>query len=105
MRSHANELINCDEIGDKDDIEELSWARNCGVPIITTIHASNFEELISRKAGKALLDTGAFSYAIFLKGRNAPGQVEEVISLDDYKATGSLSNNSLRRNAWAMAGR
>ena len=50
VRSLDAQLILCDEIGTAEDARAILGAANCGVPVVTTAHASSVEELICRPA-------------------------------------------------------
>lgn len=67
--------IICDELGNYDDVAAIMSGINSGVGFVCTIHANNKEELLSSKIACELLQTGAFSRVVFLKGREFPGQI------------------------------
>ena len=59
-RTLSPEILMIDEIG-ADDAPELISVVKCGIPLIATAHASNFEELLTKPSLQQLLETGAFS--------------------------------------------
>lgn len=81
-RCFAPEFIICDEIA-PDDTEALLNALFSGVKIITSVHAGCREELFSRPFLRRIFSSGAFKTAILLKGTKTPGEIEEIIDLED----------------------
>lgn len=81
IRSLSPEVIICDEIGTKGDIEALMMAFNSGVNIITTIHGFDIEDLYKRKVFNELLDNQILQRAIILSGRNGVSTIENVYDL------------------------
>ena len=81
IRSLSPEVLICDEIGTKGDIEALMMAFNSGVNIITTIHGFTVEDLYKRKVFCGLLDNEILERAIILSNRRGVGTIESVHSL------------------------
>lgn len=64
------ELIIFDEIGTVLEASAVIEGFNCGVSVITTMHAGNFEELKKRKVFQMLYNTGAISNIFYInKGK------------------------------------
>lgn len=78
VRSMSPEIIICDEIGSAEEFDALAECRRCGVSVIATAHAENADSMIFGQ----LLDTNAFSTAVFLKDR----EVSAVKSLGERRA-------------------
>ncbi|MFW2487599.1 stage III sporulation protein AA [Clostridium chromiireducens] len=81
IRSLSPEVLICDEIATKGDIEALMMAFNSGVNIITTIHGFTIEDLYKRKVFCDLLDNYILERVIILSSRNGVGTIENVYSL------------------------
>ena len=81
LRCMSPQLIICDEIGGADDVNAVRGCVNSGVRLIATAHAKSMAELKKRPALRQILNTGAFSDIIFLRGRSRAGEVSEVTSL------------------------
>lgn len=81
IRSLSPEVLICDEIATKGDIEALMMAFNSGVNIITTIHGFAIEDLYKRKVFCDLLDNHILERVIILSSRNGVGTIENVYSL------------------------
>ena len=87
IRSLSPEVLICDEIGTKGDIEALMMAFNSGVNIITTIHGFTVEDLYKRMVFKDLLDNQILERAVVLSSRQGVGTVEDVYDLKGGKVT------------------
>lgn len=83
LRSLSPDIIVCDELGDREDVQALSDALRCGTAVVATAHARDMEDLRRRKLTADLLSTGAFRYVVFLADRRHAGQVREVYKLTD----------------------
>ncbi|WP_017208893.1 stage III sporulation protein AA [Clostridium beijerinckii] len=81
IRSLSPEVLICDEIGTKGDVEALIMAFNSGVNIITTIHGFTIEDLYKRRVLSDLLDNEILERVIILSNRNGIGTVENVYSI------------------------
>lgn len=81
LRTLSPEAIICDEVGASSDMSAIEQGVNSGVNIIATIHAGSYRELLSRKQGKALLDTCAFKTVVMLKSRESAGTIDKIIRL------------------------
>lgn len=75
VRVLSPQYVICDELGSKEDISAVTSGLNSGVRFVSTIHASNKDELLSRKNAIELLSTQAFKNIVFLKGRETPGEI------------------------------
>ena len=47
-RTMNAEIIICDEIGSKDDVEAILFAQNCGVPLLASAHGGSIEGILRR---------------------------------------------------------
>lgn len=83
IRSMAPDIIVCDEIGSKDDVEAIEHSVNCGVTIIATAHAANEDELRHKENIRAIAKTGAFSKIVFLSNKNSPGEIVKIAEVGD----------------------
>ena len=54
VRSMAPEVIICDEIGSKEDIEAIEYAMCSGVKGIFTAHGNSLEEILLNNSEKEL---------------------------------------------------
>lgn len=82
LRALSPDVIICDEIGTQQDVEAIAAAANAGVGLIVTIHANGYAALRRRPQYRKLIETGAFTHIVFLKGRNTPGEISEVIHVE-----------------------
>ncbi|MGN0143932.1 MAG: stage III sporulation protein AA [Clostridium sp.] len=81
IRSLSPEVLICDEIGTKGDIEALLMAYNSGVNIITSIHGFTIKDLYKRKVFQDLLDNGIIERAIVLSSRHGVGTIENIYEI------------------------
>lgn len=81
IRSLSPEVLICDEIGTKGDIDALMMAFNSGVNIVTTIHGFSVEDLYRRKVFGDLLKNEILERAIILSNNHGVGTIENVFSL------------------------
>lgn len=82
IRSLSPEVIICDEIGTKKDIEALSMAFNSGVKVITTIHGNDIEDLNKRTMIKELIIENVLERAVILSTKKGVGTLESVYSIN-----------------------
>lgn len=80
LRSMSPQIIICDEIGSKEDIEAIERAVCSGIKGIFTAHASNIEEVMQNVNLKKLMDSKLVRRVIVLDVRRK-GQVKEVIEI------------------------
>jgi len=81
LRSMGPDVIICDEIGRDEDVYAIDNIANSGVFIIASIHSSSIGELIRKPQFSKIIKTAAFEIAVILKGKKAPGEVAEIVSL------------------------
>ena len=84
LRSLSPQVLICDEIGTSRDVEAMLEAMRAGVPVIATAHGATIDELLSRPQIRHLLDNGAIDKIILLKGASHPGEIDQVIEVDDF---------------------
>lgn len=84
LRSLSPQVLICDEVGSSEEVDAMLEALNAGVPVITSAHASNEDELVSRPQLERLIDSGAIDRLIFLKGSKNPGTVRKVVTINRY---------------------
>ena len=84
LRCLSPQVIICDEIGSKSDVDAMLEAMNAGVPVIATAHASCEDELLGRPQIERLIDSGAIDKLIFLRGCDEPGAVRKVVTVNNY---------------------
>ena len=70
IRSMSPEVIICDEIGSKQDIEAINYAMCSGVKGIFTAHGDSIEEVLLNEDIKQLLDKCIIETIIVLDNNN-----------------------------------
>jgi stage III sporulation protein AA len=78
LRSMSPQVIATDEIGCRQDIEAI-WEMVCtGVSVLTTVHASRWQELEQRPYLRELVGEGIFRRYVFLSRCQGPGTLEGI---------------------------
>lgn len=90
IRSMAPDLIICDEIGTKKDMESVIAALNSGVNLITTIHGFGVEDMYERYLFKELIENNVFKRAIVLSNSKGVGTVDYIF---DFKLKTAIWGN------------
>lgn len=67
IRNLSPEVIVCDEIDLRNDLQALFLGLNSGVKFICSIHSGSIEELLRKKAVYSILQSDAFDKIILLK--------------------------------------
>ncbi|MGN0467278.1 MAG: ATPase, T2SS/T4P/T4SS family [Acutalibacteraceae bacterium] len=93
VRTLSPEIIVCDEIGTDNEVYAIRHGVNTGVRFIVTIHASDFDELVSRPQIERLLETYSFDSVVMLHGGSQPCKIKNT-----YDA-GELIDEIYRRRA------
>lgn len=81
IRSMAPEVIVCDEIGSKADIEAINMAICSGVKGIFTVHGNNLEEILLNNSLKELIEKHIIEIIIFLDDK-VRGNIKKVYRLN-----------------------
>lgn len=78
IRTMSPDVIICDEIGSKSDIDGIIMAYNSGVNVICTLHGNDIEDLYKREVFKNILSQGLIEKVIVLNSKNGAGNIEAV---------------------------
>lgn len=85
IRSMSPDVIVTDEIGHAADSEAIEEARRCGVAVIASAHASDWDDAQRRPALRDILARGAFERGILLSNRLGICTCERIV----HMATGA----------------
>lgn len=66
IRTMAPEIVACDEIGSKDDVEAIRYVLYSGVKGIFTMHGKNVDDLKNNKQIYELVENGEIEKVVFL---------------------------------------
>lgn len=77
------DVLVCDEIGTKGDLEALEYALNSGVRLVCTCHAADFDDLKKRPAVGRLMKQGYFDFAAMLGTGAMCGRLTAFYKLKD----------------------
>lgn len=80
IRSMAPQIIACDEIGSKEDVESINIAMCAGIKGIFTAHGGSIEEVRKNKEIKELLEQNIIERIILLD-KKQKGKVEKIYKL------------------------
>lgn len=78
LRSMNPRVIAVDEIGDRHDVEAVSYVINCGCSILATIHGSNIDDVRTRPVLRSLVDQKVFDRYIVLDGDKSVGTIGNI---------------------------
>lgn len=91
VRTMSPQVVAIDEVCEKEEIKAISAASNCGVKMIVTIHASSYNELLTKPQISALINTYSFDKLVLLMGSDNPGKISGIFD------TRELHDEILRR--------
>ncbi len=80
IRAMAPEAIVADEIGGLGDARALAEAARCGVAVVASAHAEDFDEALGRAALREALLGGTIRNVVLLGDR--PGEIRQIRCLD-----------------------
>ncbi len=83
IRTMTPDFIFVDEIGSESDYKAIEQSVYCGAEIIATMHIADKDMMLKRKNIKALLDTGAFRYIVFLGSGKNTGKIISVTGVSE----------------------
>ncbi|MBE5745855.1 MAG: stage III sporulation protein AA [Clostridiales bacterium] len=78
IRSMSPNVIITDEIANKEDVDAINYAVNCGVSIVATTHAKDLEDIKAKKLFADVLYKKIFKRYIVLSQKNGAGTIEGV---------------------------
>ncbi len=77
------DYIVCDEIGTKADLDAINLSVGSGVELIATAHGENVNDFKNRPFIEPILQTNAFEHIVFLKSKEEPCEINEIIKVSD----------------------
>ena len=78
VRSMRPDIIATDELANTEDLEALKYVANCGVKVLSSVHAASIEELRQKPGFKDILDSKVFKRFVVLSSRRGPGTYEGI---------------------------
>ncbi|MCC8027196.1 MAG: stage III sporulation protein AA [Clostridium sp.] len=75
VRTMAPRVIAVDEIGSREDVEAIGYAKNCGCSLAATVHGSSLEDIQQKPALRELLAQMTFERLILLGREKGAGYV------------------------------
>lgn len=81
IRSLSPEVLICDEIGSKEDVEALNMAFSSGVNIITTLHGYDLNDILNRKVFKSLISNNILEKIVILSNKLGVGTIDKIYNV------------------------
>lgn len=81
VRSMAPDVIICDEIGSKEDVEAIEYAMCSGVKGIFTAHGNSLEDLLNNSEIRSLIEKHLIKLVIVLDEKKL-GEIKNIYKLD-----------------------
>ena len=78
VRSMRPDIVATDELANEADITALSYVAGCGVGVISSVHASDVEDLKNKPAFEKLLQNKIFKRYVVLSNKKGPGTIEAI---------------------------
>lgn len=91
IRSMAPQIIACDEIGSKKDVEAILLAISSGVKGIFTTHGENINQIQKNKELKELLKENRVQKIVVLD-KNIKGEIKQIYNLENNKNILKIKN-------------
>lgn len=101
IRSLSPDIIICDEISTVKEASAMVQCLNCGVNIITTIHADNLKELEQRDQYKILTNHNVIDFLVELSAMS-PCKINKIYKVSDLNAENFRGN--FNNNSWSYSG-
>ncbi len=79
LRSMAPQILAVDEVGRREDVEAIAYARCCGCRILATMHGDSLEELDRKPYCRDFRKDQMFDRYVFLEMGERPGQIREIL--------------------------
>ena len=67
VRTMSPEIIICDEIANKKEVEKIIYGFSCGASFALSVHVGERKDIFKKAIMKDLISTGEFSYIVFLE--------------------------------------
>ncbi len=81
-RTLSPDIIACDEIGSRDDVNAVILAKHSGIDVIATVHAKDKNDIIINPSIRELIYNQCFDYICFLEKGERPGRIKEIVGAD-----------------------
>lgn len=76
LRAMNPQIIAVDEVTTPEDLEAMTWAANCGVRLLATIHAGSVEELQRKPLFSKLLQMNVFEKCVTIRAEGGVRKYE-----------------------------
>lgn len=83
VRCLAPDVVAFDELGGMEEAQAVVAGLNAGVAAIATVHGSCVADVLHRPPVYYTLQSGGFERIAFLRGRQAPGEIDTIMKVED----------------------
>ncbi len=80
VRSMSPEVIAVDEIGEKEDVEAIVYAMNCGCQMLATAHGRDMDELRAKPVFREMIGERLFKRYVVLDNLGGVGHVSRIFN-------------------------
>ncbi len=99
VRTLAPDVIIVDELGTVAEVEAMTENMHAGVSTVATAHCRDIQEALRRPAVRLALERGVFDSIVFLSGREAAGQIREIVEVSEIEMDRFFSGDGVWRTA------
>ena len=78
IRALSPNIIVTDELGQKDDVDAVVYAVNCGVSVLASVHSDSIESLQNKPYFERIIQNKIFKRFVLLSMRNGPGTLDGI---------------------------
>lgn len=89
VRALSPDIIFCDEIGSREDVNAIAEGIRCGVHFVATAHAADTRDLYQRQKLKPLFADRIFDTVLVLGTKEHIGRVTEIVKAGEENAENS----------------
>ncbi len=78
IRSMCPDIIATDELASQKDLQALEYVANCGVKVLSSVHAKDIDDLKTKPYFESILKNKIFKRYIVLSNKNGPGTYQGI---------------------------
>lgn len=78
IRALSPNIIVTDELGQREDVEAVNYAINCGVTVLASVHCDSIDSFLKKPNFEKLIENKLFERYVLLSLRNGPGTLEGI---------------------------
>lgn len=78
IRALSPNIIVTDELGQKEDVDAVEYAINCGVTVFASVHCDSIDSFLNKPNFEKVIQNKLFERYVLLSLRNGPGTLEGI---------------------------